>query len=72
VAEPGRRLAAKPAALAALSAALLAAGVPAVSIARPMLVVSHVTEPPDVRPVRGHWRTTVTISNEGSTSSTEG
>ncbi|MEY2440963.1 MAG: hypothetical protein QOJ46_389 [bacterium] len=65
-------MAAKPAALVALSAALLAAGVPAVSFARPMLVVSHVTEPPDVRPVRGHWRTTVTISNEGSTSSTEG
>ncbi len=72
MAEPGRRLAGRPAALVALSAALLAAGVPAVSIARPKLVVSHVTEPPDVRPVRGHWRTTVTISNQGSTSSTEG
>ncbi len=70
--EPGRRLGRKPAALVALSAALLAAGVPAISVARPKLVVSHVTEPPDIRPVRGHWRTTVTISNQGSTSSTEG
>ncbi len=70
--EPGRRPGAKPAALVALSAALLAAGVPAISVARPKLVVSHVTEPPDIRPVRGHWRTTVTISNQGSTSSTAG
>jgi hypothetical protein len=69
---PGRRKGAKPAVLVALSAALLAAGVPAISVARPKLVVSHVTEPPDIRPVRGHWRTTVTISNQGSTSSTEG
>ena len=43
--------------------------IPAIAVARSKLVVSHVTEPPDIRPVRGHWRTTVTISNQGSTTS---
>jgi hypothetical protein len=55
--------------LVATSAALLCAGVPAVALARANLVVSSVTEPPDVRPTRGHWRTTVTVSNQGRTTS---
>jgi hypothetical protein len=62
----------KPTAVVAMSAALMGAGVPAIAIARSKLVVSHVTEPPDVRPVRGHWRTTVTIANEGSTTAASG
>jgi hypothetical protein len=53
----------------ATSAVLLCAGVPAVALARANLVVSSVTEPPDLRPTRGHWRTTVTVSNQGSTTS---
>jgi hypothetical protein len=61
------RLLAKPTTLVATSLALICAGVPAVALARANLVVSSVTEPPDLRPVRGHWRTTVTISNQGST-----
>jgi len=63
------RLLAKPITLVAASAALLGVGVPAISIARGNVVVSSVTEPPDLRPVRGHWRTTVTVSNQGSTTS---
>jgi hypothetical protein len=62
----------KPAAALALSAAIVGAGAPAIAPARSKLVVSHVTEPPDSRPVRGHWRTTVTLSNEGSTASNAG
>jgi len=61
------RLLARPTTLVAMSAALLSAGIPAVALARAKLVVSSVTEPPDVRPTRGHWRTTVTIYNQGST-----
>jgi len=61
------RLLAKPTTVVATSLALVCAGVPAVAMARANLVVSSVTEPPDLRPVRGHWRTTVTISNQGST-----
>jgi len=62
----------KPAALVAISAALVGTGVPAVAFARSKLVVSHVTEPPDSRPLNGRWRTTVTISNQGSTTSSAG
>ncbi len=61
------RLLAKPTTVVATSLALVCAGVPAAALAKPSLVVSSVTEPPDLRPVRGHWRTTVTISNQGST-----
>jgi hypothetical protein len=53
----------------ALSAAVLGVGVPAIAHSAGNVVVSSVTEPPDVRPVRGHWRTTVTVSNQGSTTS---
>jgi hypothetical protein len=63
----GMRPLARPTTLVATSAALLCAGVPAVALARASLVVSQVTEPPDIRPSRGHWRTTVTVSNQGST-----
>jgi hypothetical protein len=66
------RLRSKPTAVVAMSAALLGAGVPAIALARSKLVVSHVTEPPDSRPTRGLWRTTVTISNQGSTTSASG
>lgn len=66
------RLHPKPTALVAMSAAVLGAGVPAIAFARSKLVVSHVTEPPDVRPTSGHWRTTVTLSNQGSTASNGG
>ncbi len=58
---------AKPTTLVAVSAALLGVGVPAIAIARGNMVVSSVTEPPDTRPTRGHWRTTITVSNQGST-----
>jgi hypothetical protein len=34
--------------------------------------VSYVTEPPDARPTLGHWRTTATISNQGSATSDAG
>ncbi|MDX6676225.1 MAG: hypothetical protein QOE31_277 [Solirubrobacteraceae bacterium] len=61
------RLLAKPTTLVAVSAALLGVGVPAIAIARGNMVVSSVTEPPDIRPTRGHWRTTITVSNQGST-----
>jgi hypothetical protein len=64
------RLLAKPTTLVATSLALICAGVPAIALARASLVVSSVTEPPDQRPTRGHWRTTVTISNQGSTTAT--
>lgn len=60
---------ARPTTLVATSAALLCAGVPAVALARANLVVSSVTEPPDIRPSRGHWRTTVTVSNQARTTS---
>jgi hypothetical protein len=59
------RLPAKPTSLLAVSAALLGVGVPAIAIARGNVVVSSVTEPPDTRPTRGHWRTTITVSNQG-------
>jgi hypothetical protein len=61
------RLLPKPTILVATSLALICAGAPAAAQAKADLVVSSVTEPPDLRPVRGHWRTTVTISNQGST-----
>ncbi|MDX6680919.1 MAG: hypothetical protein QOG94_958 [Solirubrobacteraceae bacterium] len=64
------RLLARPTSLLAVSAAVLGIGVPAIAHARGSVVVSSVTEPPDVRPVRGHWRTTITVSNQGSTTST--
>jgi hypothetical protein len=60
---------ARPTTLVAASAALLCAGAPAAALARANLVVSSVTEPPDLRPTRGHWRTTATVSNQGSTTS---
>ena len=66
------RLRSKPTAVVAMAAALMGVGVPTLALARSKLVVSHVTEPPDTRPVRGHWRTTVTIVNEGSTTSAAG
>jgi hypothetical protein len=64
----------KPTAVVAVSAALIGVGVPAIAIAiaRPKLVVSYVTEPPDARPPLGHWRTTATISNQGSATSDAG
>lgn len=62
----------KPAAVLAIAAALLGTGIPAIAFARSKLVVSYVTEPPDSRPTNGHWRTTVTISNQGSTVSAKG
>lgn len=62
----------KPAAIVAMSAALIGVGVPAIALARSKLVVAHVTEPPDIRPTGGKWRTTVTISNQGSTTSGAG
>lgn len=56
------------------SALLSAAALPAVAlpVKRPKLVVSHVTEPPDLRPRLGKWRTTVTISNQGRATSAAG
>ena len=60
------RLPAKPTSLLAVSAALLGVGVPAIAIARGNVVVSSVTESPDTRPTRGHWRTTITVSNQGA------
>jgi len=66
------RLQSKTTAALAIAAALIGAGVPAITAARSKLVVSHVTEPPDVRPTGGHWRTTVTLSNQGSTTSPAG
>lgn len=61
------RLLAKPSALAAAAAALLcAAAVQATAQSPARVVVSSVTEPPDLRPVRGHWRTTITIYNESA------
>jgi hypothetical protein len=60
------RLPAKPSLAVALAAALLAAAIPAAALAPARVVVNSVTEPPDLRPVRGHWRTTITIYNQGS------
>jgi len=59
-----RLLARRPFTWAALAAALLAAAVPAAVGAPMRLVVNSVTEPPDLRPVSGHWRTTITIYNQ--------
>ena len=61
------RLLAKPTTLVAISLSLVGVGVPAIALARSNVVVSSVTEPPDLRPTRGHWRTTITVSNQGST-----
>ena len=63
------RLLAKPTTLVAISLAALGIGIPAVALARAKVVVSSVTEPPDDRPTRGHWRTTITVSNQGNTTS---
>ena len=63
------RLLAKPTTLVAISLAALGIGIPAVALARAKVVVSSVTEPPDERPTRGHWRTTITVSNQGNTTS---
>ena len=66
------RLLAKPLSLdaAVAAAGLLGIGIPAVTHATGNLVVSSVTEPPDSRPTRGHWRTTVTVSNQSHKTST--
>ncbi len=58
------RLLAKSTSLVVLSAAVIGIGVPASTQATGNVVVSSVTEPPDLRPTRGHWRTTVTVSNQ--------
>lgn len=58
------RLLAKPSLAVAIAAALLSAAVPASALAPARVVVNSVTEPPDLRPVRGHWRTTITVYNE--------
>src|SRR5215207_1365268 len=59
------RLLAIPTSLVAVAAAAaLGIAVPTVTHATGNVVVSSVTEPPDSRPTRGHWRTTVTVSNQ--------
>jgi hypothetical protein len=58
------RLLAKPPLAVAIAAAALSGAVPAAALAPARVVVNSVTEPPDLRPVRGHWRTTITIYNE--------
>jgi hypothetical protein len=58
------RLLAKPSLAVAIAAALLSAAIPAAALAPARVVVNSVTEPPDLRPVRGHWRTTITVYNE--------
>ncbi len=58
------RLLAKPPLAVAIAAAALAGAVPASALAPARVVVNSVTEPPDLRPVRGHWRTTITIYNQ--------
>jgi hypothetical protein len=52
--------------MVAIAIALLSIGAPADALAPSRLVVNSVTEPPDLRPVLGHWRTTVTIYNQGA------
>ncbi len=52
--------------LVAIAIALLSVGAPAGALAPSRVVVNSVTEPPDLRPVRGHWRTTITIYNQGA------
>ncbi len=52
--------------LVAIAIALLSAGAPVDALAPSRVVVNSVTEPPDLRPVRGHWRTTITIYNQGA------
>lgn len=61
----GMRLLAPLSTMVAIAIALLSVGAPADALAPSRLVVNSVTEPPDLRPVRGHWRTTVTIYNQG-------
>ena len=58
------RLLAKPSLTVAIAAALLSGAVPAAALAPARVVVNSVTEPPDLRPARGHWRTTITIYNQ--------
>jgi len=58
------RLLAKPPLAVAIAAAALSGAVPASALAPARVVVNSVTEPPDLRPVRGHWRTTITIYNQ--------
>lgn len=62
------RLPANPPALVAVAAALLCAAVPADALAPARVVVNSVTEPPDLRPARGHWRTTITVYNQSGRS----
>ncbi len=62
----GMRLLAPLSILVAIVVAVLSVGAPAGALAPSRLVVNSVTEPPDLRPVRGHWRTTVTIYNQGA------
>src|SRR5215213_3555118 len=65
------RLLAIPTSLVAVAAAAaLGIAVPTVTHATGNVVVSSVTEPPDLRPTRGHWRTTVTVSNQSHRTST--
>ena len=66
------RLLAKPLSLATAVAAagVLGIGIPAVTHATGNVVVSSVTEPPDSKPTRGRWRTTVTVSNQSHKTST--
>src|SRR5436189_4754579 len=61
----GMRLLALPPLAVAIAAALVTGGVPASALAPARVVVNSVTEPPDLRPVRGHWRTTITVYNQG-------
>ena len=61
----GMRLLAKPPLAVAIAAAALSGAVPAAALAPARVVVNSVTEPPDLRPVRGHWRTTITVYNQG-------
>src|SRR5215213_671959 len=64
------RLLAIPTSLVAVAAAAaLGIAVPTVTHATGNVVVSSVTEPPDIRPTRGHWRTTITVSNQGNLTS---
>lgn len=60
----GMRLLARPSLAVAIAAAALSGAVPAAALAPARVVVNSVTEPPDLRPVRGHWRTTITVYNQ--------
>lgn len=62
----------RPVVAVAMAAALLSAAVPAIAIPRAKVVVGHVTEPPDIRPTGGRWRTTIMLSNQGSATSPSG